>query len=176
VNEKILQKIYPFDTEALVPYRPQFLAGWRAEEYQIGLEEAWKMGQETIKGRLRAACAREVPGDTHRNLRVQSRFEDTTFKHTLLPVWIASYRFRNKVYNFMVNGQTGTVRGEAPISWWKVALAILIGLVILAVVLVLINLFGEDAPRMGMHGLVQPAMQWIGMATHGAIAAALPPA
>jgi predicted RNA-binding Zn-ribbon protein involved in translation (DUF1610 family) len=132
VKEDILHKIYPYDTSRLLPYRPQYLAGWRAEQYQTALDEGWKIGQEIIHDRIRDACGRAVPGDTYRNLRVQSRFENVTFKHTLLPVWIASYRYSNKVYHFMVNGQTGKVQGEAPISWWKVALTVLIVLLLLA--------------------------------------------
>jgi predicted RNA-binding Zn-ribbon protein involved in translation (DUF1610 family) len=143
VKENILRRIYPFDTHSLVPYRPQYLAGWRAEEYQIDLEHGWKLGQEIIHARLRQACAREVPGDTHRNLRVKTTFQDVTFKHILLPIWIASYRFNNKVYSFMVNGQTGKVQGEAPISWWKVALTVLIVLVLLACIFGVMVLFGE---------------------------------
>jgi predicted RNA-binding Zn-ribbon protein involved in translation (DUF1610 family) len=153
VNEKILQRIYPFDTAKLIPYQPQYLSGWRAEEYQIGLEEGWEMGQAIIKDRLHSACAREVPGDTHRNLRVQTRFQDITFKHTLLPVWIASYRYNNKVYNFMVNGQTGKVQGEAPISWWKVLLTVLIALIIFACILVAMMIFGEASESVGMNAL-----------------------
>jgi predicted RNA-binding Zn-ribbon protein involved in translation (DUF1610 family) len=143
VPESILERIYPYDTTKLVPYRPQYLAGWRAEEYQVGLEEGWEMGQGIIKDRLHHACAREVPGDTHRNLRVQTRFQDVTFKHTLLPVWIASYRYNQKVYNFMVNGETGRVQGEAPISWWKVALTVLVILALLACIFGALVLFGE---------------------------------
>jgi predicted RNA-binding Zn-ribbon protein involved in translation (DUF1610 family) len=149
VNERILEKIYPFDTKQLIPYRPQYLAGWRAEEYQIDLEEGWQLGQEIIKDRLRRACAQEVPGDTHRNLRVQTEFRDMTFKHALLPIWIASYRYSNKVYNFMVNGQTGRVQGEAPISWWKVALAVLIVLILLACIFGAMMLFGEGVESTG---------------------------
>ena len=143
VKEQILRKIYPFDTQKLALYRPQYLAGWRAEEYQVDLPEAWPIGQEIIHDRLRQACAREIPGDTYRNLRIKTRFQDMTFKHVLLPVWIASYRFNNQVYNFMVNGQTGKVQGEAPISWWKVALAVLIVLLLLACILGAMILFEQ---------------------------------
>jgi predicted RNA-binding Zn-ribbon protein involved in translation (DUF1610 family) len=153
VNEKILQRIYPFDTAKLIPYQPQYLSGWRAEEYQIGLEEGWEMGQAIIKDRLHSACAQEVPGDTHRHLRVQTRFQDITFKHTLLPVWIASYRYNNKVYNFMVNGQTGKVQGEAPISWWKVLLTVLIALIIFACIFGAMLIFGEVSESVGMNAL-----------------------
>jgi len=156
VHENILQRIYPCDTSKLIPYRPQYLAGWRAEEYQVSLEEGWAMGQNIIKERLYQACGREVPGDTYRNLRVQTRFEDITFKHTLLPVWIASYHYNQKVYNFMVNGETGRVQGEAPISWWKVALAVLITLLILGAIFGAMMLFGETESS---GTLLQPILQ-----------------
>jgi predicted RNA-binding Zn-ribbon protein involved in translation (DUF1610 family) len=171
VNEKILQRIYPFDTTELIPYQPQYLSGWRAEEYQIGLEEGWEMGQSIIKDRVRSACAQAVPGDTYRNLRVQTQFEDITFKHTLLPVWIASYRYNQKVYNFMVNGQTGKVQGEAPISWWKVLLTILIVLAILACIFGVILIFGEGSESTGMNSLPL-SVQWIVMAVRNVTAGA----
>ena len=161
VEEKILRKIYPFDTKKLVPYRPQYLAGWKAEEYQIGLQEGWKMAQEIIKERVRAACANKVPGDTYRDLVVNTTFSNVTFKHVLLPVWIASYRYGNKVYHFMVNGQTGKVQGEAPISWWKVALAVLIVLLLLACILgtmILLSSMGNGGTYTGYLGSVYTAI------------------
>ena len=164
VKEKILRKIYPFDTQKLVPYRPQYLAGWRAEEYQIDLAKGWEMGKETIQNLIRSACAAKVPGDTHRNLRVQTRFENLTFKHILLPVWIASYRINNKIYNFMVNGQTGRVQGEAPVSWWKVALAVLIVLILLACIFAAMMLFeqtsGDDL------SMLHPMQRWLSIAMY----------
>jgi len=167
VKEQILRKIYPFDTQKLAPYRPQYLAGWRAEEYQIDLAGGWSMGQEIMHDRLRSACAGEVPGDTHRNLRVKTQFEDVTFKHILLPIWIASYRFNDKVYNFMVNGQTGKVQGEAPISWWKVALAVLIVLILLACIFGAVMLFEQLTGGEGMSMLPKmfgPPFKWMAMA------------
>jgi hypothetical protein len=163
VHENILRRIYPYDTTKLEPYRPQYLAGWRAEEYQIDLEEGWKQGQAIIRERIQNACAQKVPGDTYRNLHVSSTFHDITFKHTLLPVWIASYRFNNKVYNFMVNGQTGRVQGEAPISWWKVALTVLIVLVLLGCIFGAMVLFGE-ATDGGV--VLQPALRWFALALY----------
>lgn len=165
VKEKILEKVYPFDTKQLVPYRPQYLAGWKAEEYQIGLEQAWKTGQGTMQAHLRDACAREVPGDTQRNLRVQTQFSDLTYKHVLLPLWIASYRYSNKVYNFMVNGQTGLVQGEAPISWWKVLLTVLIVLFVLAVIVGLMIAFGGSSGGDGT-SWVRPLVDTFALYSH----------
>jgi hypothetical protein len=60
-----------------------------------------------------------------------------TYKHVLFPVWIASYRYRDKVYHFLVNGQTGEVQGQAPISWIRVTLVVVVALIILAVIFIL---------------------------------------
>jgi hypothetical protein len=103
-----------------------------------------------------------VPGDTHRNLRVQTKFDNLTFKHTLLPVWLASYRINNKIYSFMVNGQTGKVQGEAPISWWKVTLAVFIVLIILALIFAAMVIFGDAS---GSDLSVQrPLQRWVVLA------------
>jgi len=146
VNQKILRKIYPFDTKALIPYQPAYLSGWAAEEYQIPLKEGWTQAQQIISDEIRSACARKVPGDTHRNLTVDTAYANVTYKHVLFPVWIASYRYGGKLYHFMVNGQTGEVQGEAPISWIKVLIAIVIAIIIIACIVgglsVLDSLFG----------------------------------
>jgi hypothetical protein len=57
-----------------------------------------------------------------------------TFKHVLMPVWIASYRFGGKVFAVVVNGQTGVVKGDRPWSAWKIAGAALGAAVAAAVI------------------------------------------
>ena len=112
-------------------------AGFMAEEYRVDLPDAWQQAQTSIQSKVESACAGEVPGDTQRSLNVATLFSQETFKHVLLPVWIAAYLYQNRTYRFIVNGQTGAVSGEAPISWWKVAG---VALVVAAIVLVIIFL------------------------------------
>ena len=72
-------------------------------------------------------------GDEQRVEAVQTDHSDETFKHVLLPVWMAAYKYGGKSYRFVVNGQTGKVRGERPYSAWKIALAILLAVIVLGV-------------------------------------------
>jgi predicted RNA-binding Zn-ribbon protein involved in translation (DUF1610 family) len=139
VERSMVERIYPFDTGALLPYKVGFLSGWGAEAYTVDLRQAWETGREIIQEQVRQACAREVPGDTHRNLRVNTAFSNMTYKHVLFPVWIASYRYQDKIYHFLINGQTGEVQGQAPISWIRVALVIVAVIIILVVVFILIS-------------------------------------
>jgi hypothetical protein len=57
-----------------------------------------------------------------------------TFKHVLLPVWLAAYKYRGKTYRFVVNGRNGKVQGERPYSAIKIAIAVVFGLIVAAAV------------------------------------------
>ncbi len=130
--QNLVSKFQTFDTKRLTPYQPQFLAGWRAESYAIDLMPAFNSAQESMARTQQGRCGSDVPGDTHRNLNVQNQFSYVTFKHVLLPIWIAAYRYNGKPYQFLVNGQTGEVVGLAPWSFWKIFFACL-GVVAIAV-------------------------------------------
>ncbi len=155
IPTNLLQKIYPYDTKQLMPYQPQYLSGWGAESYQVPLAEAWPIGRDIIYQHERSACDNEVPGDTHRNLGVSTQLSDLTFKHVLLPVWVASYRYHNKTFRFMINGQTGRVDGEKPISWIKVTIAVVLAVVIIGL---LIYLFSRA--NTGSRGELQLLHEW----------------
>jgi len=150
VERGMIERIYPFDTGVLVPYDPGFLSGWAAEAYTVGLEQGWENGQEIMDGKVYRACDREVPGDTHRNLQVKTAYSHMTYKHVLFPVWLASYRYGEKVYHFLVNGQTGDVQGQAPVSWIKVMLVVLLVIAIIAVLVWLLSQ-GEENAALGIY-------------------------
>jgi len=137
VDADLARRLGRFDGSSLVPYQPEYLAGWRAEEYQVDLEDGWHIGRAEMESTQRGRCASDVPGDTHRALRVETALSDVHWKHVLLPLWSLTYEFRGKPYAVLVHGQSGKVVGEAPISWWKVLALVLtvaaaIGLIALA--------------------------------------------
>jgi hypothetical protein len=114
-------KIYPFYLGKLVPYKPDYLSGFMAEEYAVNVRQGWDIAKDNVLSDQRSKCAADVPGDTHRFLRVSTSFKEITYKHILLPIWVASYHYKNNTYHFLINGQTGELQGYAPISWLKVA-------------------------------------------------------
>jgi hypothetical protein len=74
---------------------------------------------------------KDIGGDDQKIDSLQTRYGRFTFKHVLLPAWVSAYRYRDKVYRFVVNAQTGETSGEAPLSWWKVAGLVVLGLIFL---------------------------------------------
>tara|TARA_R110000751_G_scaffold39719_6_gene94259 strand:- start:58782 stop:59123 length:342 start_codon:yes stop_codon:yes gene_type:complete len=87
-----------------------------------------------------AWARRDIGGDTQPVHRLEMQLSDETFKHILLPVYISSYKFNSKRYNFYVNGQTGKIHGTRPYSFWKIFLAILAGLMVIAAIVYFVNL------------------------------------
>jgi hypothetical protein len=137
VHPELLSQIEPFPTNELLPYDPSYIRSWIVERYQVDLGQAAERSRQQMDGELRDLCARQVPGDTHRNLQVQATYSDRTFKHILLPIWLVSYLFGTKSFQVLVNGYTGKITGERPYSWIKITLAVLLVVFILLVGLLL---------------------------------------
>ncbi len=139
VDSGLLGQIEPFPTKELLPYDPGYIRGWIVERYQVDLARAAERSQAMMDEELRALCARQVPGDTHRNLQVYADYRDRTFKHTLLPVWLLTYTYGAKVFQVLINGFTGEIAGKRPYSWIKITLAILAALAVIGAAVWLAN-------------------------------------
>ncbi|WP_101068808.1 TFIIB-type zinc finger domain-containing protein [Roseovarius salinarum] len=117
----------PWDLAALEPYRPEFLAGFRAEAYTVELRDGFARARTRMDRVIARDVRFDIGGDRQRIHDIDTQVSDVTFKHILLPVWVAAYAYRGKPYRFVVNGRTGLVQGERPWSAWKIAAAVLAG-------------------------------------------------
>lgn len=129
-GKNLIKRLEPFHLKDLVSYRNEYLSGFMAEKYSIGLEQGFIEAKSIIRSSLHKMIQNQIVADEVRNLRIQTSYSNVTFKHILLPIWISAYRYKDKIYKFLVNGQTGVVKGQAPVSAIKVAMLILAGLII----------------------------------------------
>lgn len=131
---KLADSLAPWDLNDLTPYREDYLAGFRGESAQIPIQTGFEDATRQMQPAISAAVRADIGGDEQRVHDIRSTYSQVTFKHILLPVWLSTYRFRNKVYQFLVNARTGEVCGDRPYSAWKIALAVLAGLVVAGVI------------------------------------------
>lgn len=119
----------PWTLGDLRAYSPDYLAGFQAEGYTLGLKEGHTVARAQMDEVIKVDVARDIGGDEQRILVIETQASDETFKHILLPVWMAAYKYGGRSYRFVVNGQTGRVQGERPWSAWKIAGAVVLGLI-----------------------------------------------
>ncbi|MDZ4136376.1 MAG: primosomal protein N' (replication factor Y) - superfamily II helicase, partial [Paracoccaceae bacterium] len=129
------EALQPWDLGALQPYRPDYLAGFNAEGYSVPLAEGQARARQIMSEVIVQDARRDIGGDEQMVDRVNTDWSEETFKHILLPVWMAAYKYNGKTYRFVVNGQTGRVQGERPYSAWKIAFAVIVVAVVAAIVL-----------------------------------------
>lgn len=131
IPEKIFNKIKPFNISLLKVYRQEYLSGIIAEHYTRNIEICFNDFSAFIKRDIRYKIIRKHNADTVQYLHINTNYNDKKFNYVLLPVYIANYTYNNKIYNFYINGASGTVVGKYPVSKLKVFLTILgIGLVV----------------------------------------------
>ena len=131
------QALMPWDLAQLADYRPAFLSGFEAEGYTTPLATGHQSARRQMTQVIASDARRDIGGDHQRIDNISSDFRAETFKHILLPIWTAAYRYNNKSYRFVVNGQSGRVSGERPWSIWKITGAVVVALVALAVIMYL---------------------------------------
>lgn len=119
-------KLTGFDVMNLVPYQDDYLSGFIAEAYQLDLPAGFEVAKQIMEDRIRSAVRSDIGGDRQRITSLHSTYNNITFKHILVPVWISAYQFNHKTYRFVINGRTGSVFGQRPYSAWKIALLVLV--------------------------------------------------
>jgi len=133
-----LKAVSNFDLPNLVPYRDEYLAGMSAQSYTITLDAGFQTAQAMMMTQVEVTVRQHIGGDRQRVTSMDPTFNDVTFKHILLPIWIAAYRYGGKSYRFIVNGRTGAASGDRPYSWIKITLASLFGIAVVAVIVIVI--------------------------------------
>jgi hypothetical protein len=124
VSTLLLSRVNDFDTGALVPYAPAYLAGLPAQAYDVQLETAWEVARDRMREETRQTCRSQASTSKIRNFSMALDFADESWRYVLLPVYVAVYRYEGESYQVLVNGQTGTVAGQRPVDWTKVWLAV----------------------------------------------------
>ena len=139
VHTALLRKVEPFPTLTdLKPYDPAYVRGWTVERYQVDLRQAAETSQAADGRRdpttLRPRSARRHPPQPRRSPRsIRAAPSNTSSSPSGSPPTPTAA----KSFQVVVNGYTGKMAGEHPLSWVKITLAVL---AVILVVLILVML------------------------------------
>ena len=118
VTDEVMAQITPFDLKSVLGYRPELLAGWQAELYQLALEDAAVEAHKRMRDlAFRKAANRGLFMEPMEMLADDVRILNMTYKLVLLPLWIARRTVQGKNDQLLINGQTGKIAGNRKWRW-----------------------------------------------------------
>jgi predicted RNA-binding Zn-ribbon protein involved in translation (DUF1610 family) len=131
IDDNMMAKIQPYNMEELAPYKAEYLSGFKAERYSVDLKTGWETAKERLYSLIARGIETQINADEVAQLRFKTSYSSKKYMHILLPLWFSSFKYKEKTYGYMINGQTGRVDGKSPLSPWKVT-ALIVGILALA--------------------------------------------
>lgn len=117
MEDDFMESIEPFDYSQIVDFDMAYLSGYLADKYDVPSEK----GEERIRQRAGQTMSDELQSSLlgfHTVIPSNRQLHVTHSKaqYILLPVWILNTRYKDKIYTFAMNGQTGKICGNLPVS------------------------------------------------------------
>lgn len=139
VSGNLIQKVLPYDSiRNTKPYQPQYLSGYKAERYTVDGIEGFGIARQIMERDLESRAERDIMSHGYSVANVtslQPHYDSVRYKHILVPLWKAKYGYRGKTYHYMINGETGKVSAQYPISVPKVIAVVLAALLVIGGIL-----------------------------------------
>lgn len=116
LDQSQMNKLLPYDLASAEQYKREYLAGFAAERYNESLDNSFESAKSVMDDDIRASILSQYKYDRVAYLNVNTNYGNIKFNYTLLPVWVCGYKFREKLWSFLVNGRTGKATGKVPVS------------------------------------------------------------
>ena len=115
MDDTFMESIEPFDYSQITEFDKGYLTGYFVDKYDVPSEK----GEERIRQRVEAAISADVKKSLTRYATAipvsrKLKLTHSKVKYVLLPVWVLNTKFNNKIYTFVMNGQTGKIAGSFP--------------------------------------------------------------
>lgn len=119
----IMNSIEPFDYNDLKHFNYSYLSGFLSEKYDVNKDDAIIEGNNRAKNSFIEKMKDDIRGyTTVVPVKDSINLNNTNSNYVLLPVWMLNIKYKNKIYTFAMNGQTGKLIGNIPIDVKKAIL------------------------------------------------------
>ena len=139
LNQETINKLGAWDFGKLMNYDERYVSGFRSETYQISPADALEVAKNSMAPVINQTIRQDIGGNEQQITGSNTTLDDVGIKYILLPIWISSYVYKNKTYQFAINGFTGQVSGKRPFSPGKIIALVLVILIIIALIIYLVG-------------------------------------
>ena len=116
-----MDSIEPFDYAGLKSFSTAYLPGYLADKYDVTAQESMERADRRCHNSAFDQMRRDISGyEVVNQVGGNVRLHRGKVHYVLMPVWTLRTRWKNQDYLFMMNGQTGKMVGDLPVSNGKV--------------------------------------------------------
>ena len=130
-----MDSIEPYDYQELKPFSTAYLPGFLADKFDVTVEQCRQRADQRCEGTLSSALRNTVTGyHTCTLIHDSVNLKRGKVHYALMPVWMLNTKWKGKDFLFAMNGQTGKLVGDLPVSWgrfWGLFAAIAVPLSVL---------------------------------------------
>lgn len=134
-----MDSIEPYDYQELKPFSTAYLPGFLADKFDVTVEQCRQRADQRCEGTLASTLRATVTGyDTCMLINSSVDLKRGKVHYALMPVWMLNTKWKGKDFLFAMNGQTGKLVGDLPVSWgrfWGLFAAIAVSLSVLGTAL-----------------------------------------
>lgn len=143
-DDKIMHAIEPFEYTEFKEFNMSYLSGYISEKYDVLKDDAYVNAKKRIDDDSKNYLLNKISGFDQKSIEnYTSNISMLGNDYVLLPVWVLNIKYKDKIYHFAMNGQTGKFVGEIPVDKKKLLLTIVISFFIpFALILIALMLGG----------------------------------
>lgn len=117
MDDAYMDSIEPYNYKDLVSFSTAYLPGYLADKYDVTVRESEKRADKRCSNTLKDAFSKTVQGYTSfRPVSENIHIHKGKVHYGLFPIWILHTKWNGTDYLFMMNGQTGKMAGDLPVS------------------------------------------------------------
>lgn len=115
--DDLMDSIEPFDYRAITEFSLAYMPGFLANKYDVSKEECGKRAADRSRNSAQDALLGTVTGYSSVSTRKhEERIHNEKTEYAVLPVWLLSTKWQGQNFLFAMNGQTGKMIGNLPVS------------------------------------------------------------
>lgn len=120
LDDALMHKIEPYHYGDLTDFSLQYMSGFMAERFDVEVPEAERVMQGRVAQYTENRLQKTISGyQSFRATDKKTNLSDITHSYAMMPVYLLIHKHKDKEYIFIVNGQTGKVVGNTPVSPFK---------------------------------------------------------
>lgn len=118
--DNIMERLEPFDYADLRKFEMPYLSGYYSEKYNYTQEQMNHRAESRARRYAFLECRESITGYDNVHVRYsQTKLKKRHSSYALMPVWMLNYIYNGKQFTFAINGQTGKLVGNLPVSIGK---------------------------------------------------------